>query len=285
MYSITLRHKGYSLKLSFKLKSYYKTTELEPGKTLYQILFEHLIDGKKFSCKDLVRKYKNVNPTIASSAIIYTIRKIEAAVKGSQDRRLMKKRFKVLQKEVALSYKGFSLNLVLKKDTFYKTKEVEPGKTLYQILFEHLIDGKTVSCKGLAREYKNVNASITARSIINVMKKIEAAVGGSQNSRLKEKHFKTLSRGGASNVLSRQSVNSRYTSRQREIIKETIKEKTKQGATPSYKRMRTDCLRALGEKGLAENVTLSNLTIWKIKKGLGRPVRPGPLRRPPKRRP
>ncbi len=186
---------------------------------------------------------------------------------------------------LTLRYKGFSLKLVFKANTYYTKTPFEPGKTLYQTLFEHLIDGKTVSCHGLAKHYKKVNSYINPGAISQLLKRIEAAVKKSPNRKLRKKHFKRPQIGGASPVLSRKSPISRFTPAQREIFEKTIGLLHKQGKRPRYKEIRRACLNSLQKKGLAGNVILSDLAIWRAKKRLGLPIRPPPRPKPPRRRP
>lgn len=79
---LTLRHKGYPLKLVFRADTYYTRTVFEPGETMYQILFEHLIDGKIVSCRGIARHYEKVNPDINPGAIQQMLARIEAAAKS-----------------------------------------------------------------------------------------------------------------------------------------------------------------------------------------------------------
>ncbi len=192
---------------------------------------------------------------------------------------------------LTLRHKGYSLKLVFRADTYYtrtvfepgKT-EFEPGKTMYQLLFEHLVDGKTVSCGEIARHYKKVNQDINPSSIQQMLGRIEAAAKKSPTGRLREKHFKRPPRGGASPVVSRKSIDSRFTHAQREVIDETIKDLYKLGKLPRYADIRVICLVALRKKGLGGNVVLNDLAILRAKKRLGLPIRKRQPARPPRRR-
>jgi len=180
---------------------------------------------------------------------------------------------------LVLNYKDYSLTLVFRQKSYYAGMPFElgktifcPDKTLYQILFEHLIDKKTVSLGGFVAKYKEINPEITIGSIALLMKKIEAAVKQSKNPNLRKMRFKRMPHGGANPVLSRTSASSRFTPTQRKTLEETIKEMHKLGKKPSYERIRDACLQALHERYLSENVVLSNLAIWKLKKRLGLPI-------------
>jgi hypothetical protein len=114
-----------------------------------------------------------------------------------------------------VSHKGYNLRLVLPYNSYYATQEFEPGKTMYQILFEHLIDGTTVSQGGLVRRYKWVNIFIRRTAIKWMMGKIEAALKTSKDRRLREMRFVTLPSGGVTPVLSRKTSRPRSTVMQR----------------------------------------------------------------------
>ena len=160
---------------------------------------------------------------------------------------------------LTLRYKGYSLQLRFELNSYYMRTPFEPGKTLYQLLFEHLIDGKPVSCRGIARKYKAVNDSITANSIKKIMGRIESALKSSCDKRLRKKRFVTLPRGGASPVLERKSSESRFTEVQRAIIDKAVTALRSKGKKPTPKEIRAACLRVLREKGLNGNVVFSHL--------------------------
>lgn len=159
--------------------------------------------------------------------------------------------------KLTLYYKGHFLPLFLHGKTFYSVKEFEPGKTLYHVLFEHLVDGVPVSQKGLARKYADKNEFLRDKVISKIMERIESAAKNSNDQELGKKHFVRLPAGGASPVLSRKSMDSRFTQQQNEIIKKTIQRLYCTGKIPSPKRIRIACLAALKKKDLAESVALS----------------------------
>ncbi len=160
---------------------------------------------------------------------------------------------------LTLRYKGYSLQLSFELNSYYMRTPFEHGKTLYQLLFEHLIDGKTVSSKGIARHYKPVNDSITGGSVSKIMERIESALKASRDKRLRKKRFVTLPRGGASPVLERKSSESRFTEAQREVIMRTGNAFRKQGRKLTLKEFRYACINALNRKGLDDNVVFSHL--------------------------
>jgi len=175
-----------------------------------------------------------------------------------------------------LKHKGYTLKISFRTTQYYARTEFENGKTLYQILFEHLIDGRAVSLKGLVRKYESKNPDITTRAIAYMVEKIEDSVKGSPNKRLRGKKFKKLTRGGANPVLSRQNINSRLAPGQREILEQVIKSMSKRKKAPPYKQIRAAALRRLEAAGLAKNLALSDLTILRAKKRLGLPImKPG----------
>ena len=175
--------------------------------------------------------------------------------------------------ELILSYKGYSLTLSFPTKNYYMTKEFEPGKTLYQILFEHLIDGKAISLRGLAKQYKKVNLDISPMAIRWVMGKINYALKASPDKRLRKKCFIMLPSGGAGAVLLRKSHRARYTLKQRAIIEETLRKLHKQGRKPTIAKIRAACLNALHKEGLAKNIMLHKSAIRDYKKRLGLPLR------------
>ena len=186
---------------------------------------------------------------------------------------------------LTLRHKGYSLKLVFRADTYYTETAFEPRKTLYQILFERLVDGKTVSLRGLARHYKKVNPDINPGAIRQMLGRIEEAAKKSKNSKLRKTRFKRLPIGGASTVISRKNPSSRFTPAQREVIEGTINGLYKLGKLPRYADIRVTCLVALRKKGLGGNVVLSDLAILRAKKRIGLPIRKRQPARRPGRRP
>ena len=185
--------------------------------------------------------------------------------------------------ELDLSYKGFSLKLVFQRSTYYSTTEFEPGKTLYQVLFEHLMDGRTVSLGGLVRQYKKVNSDIRPRVIADLVQRIELAVELSKDRLLNRKSFRKLKQGGANPVFSRRNINSRFTPAQRDLIDQTIKLMHGEGK-PKYAEIRIACLVALRKAKLGGNLAISNLALLRAKKRLGLPIQKRSSPKPPKRR-
>jgi len=179
--------------------------------------------------------------------------------------------------ELTLSYKGFSLRLEFKTNSYYVRTEFEPGKTLYQILFEHLVDKRAVSVKGLARKYRNVNPFLRDWPIACMMQRIEAALGECPNEGLKRMRFVKLPRGGANPVIKRQRPTSRFTEEQRRVIERTIGILHLRGRKPSYEEIRAACLTVLARKGLQENVSLMSCTIARFKRRLGL-IAPQPIK-------
>jgi hypothetical protein len=100
---LKLRYKGYFLRLYFRYKSYYTihefepgkytTNGVEPGKTMYQILFEHLVDKKPISYTEIAEHYKGANPLLRGPVIEFVVKKIKAAAKKSPDARLKRMAF------------------------------------------------------------------------------------------------------------------------------------------------------------------------------------------------
>jgi len=83
MYPQKLKHKGHEITLTHQSRSFYTHTKLEGDKTLFQVLFEMVVNGEKIALKRLVTKYKPKSPYINSSTIKYCLEKIERAIKQS----------------------------------------------------------------------------------------------------------------------------------------------------------------------------------------------------------
>ncbi len=173
-----------------------------------------------------------------------------------------------------LSCNGYSLDLPYKHIHYYLTQEFEPGKTLYQILFEHLVKGKTVSAGEIARKYKEINYSLDPGAVFMLIRRIEAALKNSPDKRLRKMEFVRPPRGGASPVISRKSQKARYTLAQRAVIDTTVKGLCSNGKKPTQREIKTVCMKALQEKGLAGNVKLNPAMISHTKKRLGLPLNP-----------
>lgn len=172
---------------------------------------------------------------------------------------------------LTLSYKGFSLPVELKINSFYARTEVEPGKTIYQILFEHLVDRKTISLSGLCRRYKEANEFISSGSLVYALRKIEAAKKVSSNPKIKLMVFKRLKRGEGNPVSARYSKMGRFSQEQKEIVMKAIELLHSRVKEPGNERLRQECLRALAKHGLAANVVLGDSTIIRYKRKLGIP--------------
>ncbi len=159
--------------------------------------------------------------------------------------------------------------LYFKNKSYYSKTEFEPGKTLYQILFEHLVDGRVVSQKALARKYSSVNPFIGGGALARAISKVELSLAKSPNAILKKKKFLKLSQGGANPVISRKKAMSKFTHSQKAVITAGFKRIFRSGRNPSNALVRKYCLKELAKKGLVENVILSMRTISKQRKKLG----------------
>ena len=167
-----------------------------------------------------------------------------------------------------VSHKGYSLRLVFPKSSYYTRQEFEPGKTIFHILVEHLIDGTPVSRGGLARKYKKVNLFISGFTVGRLMKAIEIAVKKSKDKRLRKMRFAELPIvpiGGAS-----------FTPEQRKIIESTMRKLHRGGKRPSNNNVRDACLGALRQENIAGDIILDRTTVIKFKHRLGLPLRPQP---------
>ena len=164
-----------------------------------------------------------------------------------------------------VSHKGHSLRLVFSKNSYYTRQKFKPGKTLYQILFEHLVDGKPVSMMDLARKYKKVNLFIGSFTVGQLMKVIETALKKSKDKRLREMRFTKLHRIGKS-----------FTPKQRKIIESIMRKMHSGGKMPSNNVVRDACLNALRQRNLAGNIIFGSNTVRKFKQRFGLPLRPQP---------
>ncbi|MDP2974279.1 MAG: hypothetical protein Q8N60_04465 [Candidatus Diapherotrites archaeon] len=137
-----------------------------------------------------------------------------------------------------IQYKDYNLQLVFPYNSYYATKEFEPGKTIYQILFERLIDGNVVSPFGLAKRYKKVNPLIGGKVIISLMRRIEAALRTAKDERLREMRFTKKEKGLAALQMREQRAYVRYNKARMEIINAAIRELYGQGGIPANRVVR-----------------------------------------------
>lgn len=167
-----------------------------------------------------------------------------------------------------LEYKGYSLKLEFLVNTYLIETEIVKGKTLYQKLFEYLIDGKIVSAKGFARVIKRHDPTnpVSFTSIMNSMSRIEAALKKSHNPGLKKMVFLKQGQGGYNPVINRENSKSRLTPAQLRILDNATEEKMSQGGC-YMSNLREYCLAALTNKNLGENVVL---TFGTLKRSLQR---------------
>ncbi len=175
-----------------------------------------------------------------------------------------------------LLHKGYSLRLVFPYNSYYANQKFESDKTLYQILFEHLIDRKAVLPFELAERYKKVNPLIRGCAIILLMRRIEAALGTAKDKRLREMHFIKKEKGLAALQRQKQKAYVRYNKARMKIINATIQELYGKGGIPANRVIRDACLQALRKAGLAEKVILPPRTLHIFIKRLNLPLRPQP---------
>lgn len=159
---------------------------------------------------------------------------------------------------VDVGHKGYSLRFSLEgaNYNYYCTKEFEPKKTIYQLLFERLIDKKLVEPSRLVEEYapKIGNYGFSAQNVRNFVKRIESALKTSPDKRLRSMSFVRLSQGGASSVFDRSHRKARYTEEQRKVMRGVIKRYT---SRPKFEKVRKDLISALKEHELHAHVSPS----------------------------
>jgi len=243
MIELLLKYKGYSHTMSFNIYTLYSKTEFEKGKTLYQILFEHLIDGEPISINQMVKKYKSINPYINSRSVNLVKNKLSVSISKSTDTELKKKKFK-LGVKISLLYKGFSHNLILPVGSLYTRLEVEPRKTIYQVLFEHIIDKRPIIKRQLSAKYKKVNPIINAGSIKNALNRLESSISKSTNKRINSLKPIIVGSGGA-RIRKTPSGIGKLMPEQQRIVRQTIKYMTSRGKQPSLAMVQAVCLREL----------------------------------------
>ncbi len=178
-------------------------------------------------------------------------------------------------------YRNQRYRLVLRfpRRGYYLRTHFETGKTIYQILFEHLVEKKIVSAGALARKYKKVNPVISPGIFMQAIKRIETSLKTAQDPRLKAMKFVRPKIGHGSPPINRRSPNANYTARQREIIDEATKMMYQKFKHPTRAMIRIGCMQMLKKEGLAENVAISNRTIIKCRKRLGLPTSPASMAR------
>lgn len=166
---------------------------------------------------------------------------------------------------IRLEHNGLSLEIPYKNKHLYLEKEFEPGKNLYQIVFEYLVDGRELSIGELIRKYRSKHPQLGHAPIWFIIKRIKSAQEKSLDPRVKALSFVRPSRGGARPVISRKSVRSRYTPEQKATIESVVKALHENGKRPSDRAVKLACIRALSQKGLLQNVKLHPLRIRAIK--------------------
>ncbi len=166
-----------------------------------------------------------------------------------------------------LRYKGFELQIELPTRSYYAVTKVKGRKTLYHLLFEHLIDGKVVNAKEFARRFKKVAPTISGSAVNYIMRKIEGAVKKSPNPKLRAIKFQRERRGGAHPAVTRLAAGARFTAEQNKIIGRVISGIVKNDRPCTWIYIRNKCLTELEKKGLATDMVLARTTIksWLVK--------------------
>ncbi|HIH08082.1 MAG TPA: hypothetical protein HA237_01795, partial [Candidatus Diapherotrites archaeon] len=88
-----LRYKGHSIELEFKTNIFFAREEIARAKTLYQKLFEYLIDGRTVSYRGLAKVLARRGINIEKGTIRFAVLRIEEALKKSPDPVLQKMGF------------------------------------------------------------------------------------------------------------------------------------------------------------------------------------------------
>lgn len=262
MGQLTLSYRGYSLTLNFSYPEKYSGVTSSDGKTIYQILFEQLIDGKPVSLKRLSDELAQKKIRITPPSIGQAMQRIQNSIANSPNKRLKNFRFKRFRSDSSkpdhpvlhLSYRGIALDVPAPNNSF-ATAEIVHGKTIYQILFEHLLRGRIVSAKGLARACTKRGVELSSEGVRNMMKRIEIAAANSSHPNVSAMRFNRHGRGGSLAVFNRFSSRSRFTLQQRELIHLIIMNALRQG-TKSRKELTKLCISALNQAKIGQNVLL-----------------------------
>jgi len=170
-------------------------------------------------------------------------------------------------KTLKLKYKGFELELEFERNWYTTNLEVERGKTIYQILFELLIDGRMVNQKYLAKVLQSQNIQLSSTTIIKSMRIIEKALQNSRNSKLSSMRFRRKPHGGLQRVLDKKNPRGAYSVSQYRIIREAIyrmlTERQLEKKPYSIEELRDRCLSSLRQKGQEAGVNLGKPTLLK----------------------
>jgi hypothetical protein len=88
---------------------------------------------------------------------------------------------------IVLRSNGLSITIPFTQQLgFYATKKIDGNKTLYNVVWEKIVNGKEVSASGLAAEYTHVNSFISSQAVVFCVKKIAWAIGQSNDPRVRE---------------------------------------------------------------------------------------------------
>ncbi|HIH07806.1 MAG TPA: hypothetical protein HA237_00380, partial [Candidatus Diapherotrites archaeon] len=144
-------------------------------------------------------------------------------------------------------------------------EEIARGKTLYQKLFEYLIDGRTVSYRGLAKVLARRGFNIEKGTIRFAVLRIEEALRKSSDPALRKTMFmkKEQFGRGSGRPVSRNSSKARFTAAQKTVIEDTIEKALREGTATrgSYSILMEQCLAALKRKGLGKEVALHESSV------------------------
>jgi len=164
-----------------------------------------------------------------------------------------------------LRYKGHSIELEFKTNIFFAREEIARAKTLYQKLFEYLIDGRTVSYRGLAKVLARRGINIEKGTIRFAVLRIEEALKKSPDPVLQKMGFvkKEQFGRGSGRPVSRNSSKVRFTTAQKTVIEDTIEKALREGTATrgSYSILMEQCLAALKRKGLGKEVALHESSV------------------------
>ncbi|MCX6799307.1 MAG: hypothetical protein NTW59_04410 [Candidatus Diapherotrites archaeon] len=161
-----------------------------------------------------------------------------------------------------LEYKGHSLQLRLSSGYYAKALFRFKGKarpiTLYQRLFEALVDGEAVSVIQFARECQRINPSANDGAVDNVMRRIRGAIAKSGGPKLNALSFNRMPAGGShgSAAMPIRAISPE----QRRILLEAKRQVFLQGDR-SPQALAKACNRALALAGCDEGVILTSKTV------------------------
>jgi hypothetical protein len=120
--------------------------------------------------------------------------------------------------KINLRYRGLNLSITLAYLGYYARTPLYAGKTLYQMLFEELVDSKGTTPRQIMALCKRNAPYLDESNVKRIKRIIETAAAQSTNIRVSNLRFIRFPRGGHGPSINRTSPIARYTAEEREII-------------------------------------------------------------------